>query len=71
MTDEERFQKWKLWLRNKELEKENAELKDQIEKMKNVGNCKHTITCANWNEKQTILGCMKFCKNCKEWELAE
>lgn len=46
-------------------------LETQIEKMKNVGNCKHAMTCANWNEKQTMLGCMKFCKNCKEWELAE
>lgn len=56
---------------NEELVKKNAELKVQIEKMKNVGNCKHAMTCANWNEKQTMLGCMKFCKNCKEWELAE
>ena len=54
-----------------ELEKENAELKEQIEKMKNVGNCKHSMNCAKWNEKQTVLGLMKFCLNCKDWELAE
>lgn len=53
------------------LEKENAEQKQQIEKMKNVGNCKHSIACAEWNEKQLYLGMMRFCKNCKKWELAE
>lgn len=47
------------------------ELTIQIEKMKNVGNCKKAMICAEWNEKQTILGCMKFCKNCKDWELSE
>lgn len=46
-------------------------LEEMIEKMKNVGNCKHSITCAEWNEKQCNLGLMKFCLNCKEWELAE
>ncbi|MCQ2081671.1 MAG: hypothetical protein MJZ11_08425 [Lachnospiraceae bacterium] len=44
---------------------------EQIEKMKNVGNCKHSMNCAKWNEKQTVLGLMKFCLNCKDWELAE
>lgn len=53
------------------LVKENEKLKAQIERMKNVGNCKKAMTCAEWNEKQTMLGCMKFCKDCKEWELAE
>lgn len=53
------------------VEKENAELKAQIEKMKNVGNCKHSMKCAEWNEKQSYLGLMKFCLNCKDWELAE
>lgn len=48
-----------------------SELLEQIEKMKNVGNCKNAMKCAKWNEKQTMLGCMKFCKNCKEWELAK
>lgn len=76
----------------KQLEKENAELKErlqiesqsvheqckiisrlveQIEKMKNVGNCKKAMLCAEWNEKQCILGQMRFCLNCKEWRLAE
>lgn len=50
---------------------QNIELKAQIEKMKNVGNCKKAMTCAEWNEKQTILCFMKFCKGCKEWELAK
>lgn len=44
---------------------------EQIEKMKNVGNCKHSMKCAKWNEKQCNLGLMKFCLNCKNWELAE
>lgn len=44
---------------------------EQIEKMKNVGNCKHSMKCAKWNEKQLNLGLMKFCQNCKDWELAE
>ena len=44
---------------------------EQIEKMKNVGNCKKAMICAEWNEKQTILGYMKFCKDCKNWELSE
>lgn len=47
------------------------ELEKQIEKMKNVGNCKHAMECAKWNEKQCNLGLMKFCLNCKDWELAE
>lgn len=34
MTDEEKFKRYKMWLRNKELEKENAELKAHIKKMK-------------------------------------
>ena len=53
------------------LRKENEQLKEQIGKMKNVGNCKHSMTCAEWNEKQSYLGLMKFCLNCKDWELAE
>ena len=57
------------YLSFKDLEKENEELEAQIEKMKNVGNCKNAMKCAKWNEKQTILDCMKFCKNCKDWEL--
>lgn len=44
---------------------------EQIGKMKNVGNCKHSMKCAKWNEKQSYLGLMKFCLNCKDWELAE
>ncbi len=44
---------------------------EQIEKMKNVGNCKRSMNCAKWNEKQTVLGLMKFCLSCKDWELAE
>lgn len=54
-----------------ELENKVTELKKQIEKMKNVGNCKHSMNCAKWNEKQTVLGLMQFCLNCKDWELAE
>lgn len=54
-----------------QLAKENAEQKAQIEKMKNVGNCKHAMECAKWNEKQCNLGLMRFCLNCKDWELAE
>ena len=46
-------------------------LEEMIEKMKNVGNCKHSMKCTKWNEKQCNLGLMKFCLNCKDWELAE
>lgn len=62
----------------KELKEENEKQKEQLEeltrqneKMKNVGNCKKAMLCAEWNEKQCILGQMRFCLNCKEWELAE
>ena len=41
-----------------ELEKENAELKEQIEKMKNCNNCKGYYT-------KQCLGCEDYCN----WEL--
>ena len=49
-----------------ELEKENAELKAQIEKMKNMQNCKH-----NWESKgQCVFNNNGYCI-CDKWELAE
>lgn len=71
--ENEQLKKDKEWLENTDNEQTNLILKlyEQIEKMKNVGNCKKAMTCAEWNEKQTMLSCMKFCKDCKEWELAE
>ena len=47
------------------------ELKAQIGKMQNVGNCKHAMDCAKFNEKELIYGKIITCKNCKDWELAE
>ena len=47
------------------------ELKAQIGKMKNVGNCKHAMDCAKFNEKELIYGKIITCKNCKDWGLAE
>lgn len=49
----------------------NEELKALIGKMKNVGNCKHAMDCAKFNEKELIYGKLRTCKNCKDWELAE
>lgn len=50
---------------------EILELKAQIGKMQNVGNCKHAMDCAEFNEKELIYGKLRTCKNCKKWELAE
>lgn len=85
----------KLWNernRLKELEKENAELKAQIEelqlnlrsrkdlveeltmqieKMKNVGNCKHAMQCPDWVEHKIKDDGIKPCLNCIKWELEE
>ena len=47
------------------------ELKAQIGKMQNVGNCKHAMDCAKFNEKELIYGKIITCKNCKDWGLAE
>ena len=75
-----------------ELEKENAELKAQIEelqlnlrsrkdlveeltmqieKMKNVGNCKHAMQCPDWVEHKIKDDGIKPCLNCIKWELEE
>lgn len=59
-------------MRIKELEKENQQLKQKTERMKNHENCKHH---AQYSRMHTIYAddkivCYK-CKNCSLWELAE
>lgn len=70
MNEYENMTKEELLTRCFFLDEVVAERNEQIEKMKNVGNCKHSMKCAKWNEKQCNLGLMKFCLNCKDWELA-
>lgn len=55
-----------------ELKKENAELKAQIEKMKNCGNCKH-LGIVYDEETETIQNCIyqEECEHHEKWELAE
>ena len=56
-ANEEGFARTMLQIKNKELEKENAELKEQIEKMKCCGNCKHE------NDSNTNY----YCEECKRF----
>ena len=49
----------------------NTSLENKVEKMKNVGNCKHSMKCSAFNEKELIYGKIKTCINCKEWDLSE
>lgn len=52
---------------------QNLKLKEQVEQMKNVGNCKHCMECSKWVEKKLRLGqtSIKCCQNCEDWELAD
>lgn len=52
-------------------QKENKELKAQIEKMKNVGNCRHAMQCPLWVEHKIKNDGIKACLNCDKWELEE
>ena len=57
---------------NNELEKENAELKNQIEKMKNWCNCKNYQHCLiELAEQGKGLKPSESCRNCKKWEIKE
>lgn len=49
------------------LEKENAKLKEQIEKMKNCNNCRYNVS----SKKQNLCACSYCCNDCSKWELAE
>lgn len=61
MTDIEKFQKWKLWLRNKELEKENEQLKEEIESLASI-NIKAQGIIAELKEQ---IEKIKNCENCE------
>lgn len=52
-----------------ELENKVTELEAQIEKMKNVGNCKHAMQCPDWVEHKIKDDGIKPCLNCIKWEL--
>ena len=68
------FRCWQMgWLKNDfhQLEKENAELKSQIEKMKCCGNCKHYIYDCGERYCKYDATREKDCENRNQWELAE
>lgn len=55
-----------------ELEKENAELEAQIEKMKNWCNCKNYQQCLiELAEQGKGMNPSECCVNCRKWELKE
>lgn len=54
-----------------DLEKENAELKEKIKKMKNVGNCNKSMKCSKWVEQHIQGNKVTCCCDCVEWESAE
>lgn len=54
-----------------ELEKENEQLKGQIEKMKNCENCKNLIQCTNRRYEKMTSGKMSMIRFSCCWELAE
>lgn len=51
--------------------KENGQLKEQIEKMKNCDNCKNLIQCTNRKYEKMISGKITKIKVPCYWELAE
>jgi hypothetical protein len=54
------------------LDKENAELKAQIEKMKNWCNCKNYSQCLiELAEQGKGMNPSECCVNCKKWEIKE
>ena len=56
----------KLGSENWKLEKENKQLKAQIEKMKCCENCKHS-----YHDRYHTLQCIRNCINFDKWEIAE
>ena len=56
----------------KSMQKENTELKKQIEKMKNWCNCKNYQQCLiELAEQGKVLKPSESCRNCKKWEIKE
>lgn len=56
---------------NVRLEKENEQLKEQMEKMKNCDNCKNLFECTNKRNKEMTSNKMTMIRFPCCWELAE
>lgn len=68
---EQEFEKENEALKQSVLEAEEiiAELKAQIEDMKVVGNCEHSLNCVKWVQQHINSNETTCCKGCSEWEI--